>query len=251
MSKIPIGLELYSVREQLAKDPRGTIKAVAEMGYVGVEFAGFPSPDPAEVKGWLDEFKLTCCGSHTGWGLVQDDKLESTVAYNKAIGNRYLIVPGLPGELTRTRADWIATAKKFNAISAKLVPQGMATGYHNHSAEFQVMDGETAWDAFFSHTDKEVVMQLDMGNGMSGGADLVGILKKFPGRAETVHLKPYHKTEGFRPVIGKDDVPWQEVFHLCETTGNTKWYIVEYESDAYPPLEAVERCLKGLQKMGK
>lgn len=251
MARVPIGLELYSVRGELAKDPRGTLKAVAEMGYEGVEFAGFPSPDPQEVKAMLDEFKLVCCGSHTGWGLVQDDKLAETVAYNKVIGNRYLIVPGLPGDLTNTRAAWISTAKRFNDIATKLAPENMVTGYHNHSAEFRLLDGETGWDAFFSHTNKEVVMQLDTGNGMSGGADPVAILKKFPGRAETVHLKPYHKTKGFQPVIGEDDCPWDEVFHLCETTGGTKWYIVEYESDAYPPLEAVDRCLKALKKMGK
>lgn len=251
MARIPIGLELYSVRGELAKDPRGTLKAVAEMGYEGVEFAGFPSSDPQEIKGMLDEFHLVCCGSHTGWALVQQDKLTETVAFNQALGNRYLIVPGLPGELTKSRADWMSTAQRFNEIAAKLTPQGMATGYHNHAAEFHPLDGETGWDIFFSHTNPEVIMQLDTGNAMSGGADPVAILKKFPGRAETVHVKPYHKTLGFRPLIGEDDCPWEEVFELCETTGGTQWYIVEYESDAYPPLEAVERCLKALKRMGK
>ena len=79
--------------------------------------------------------------------------------------------------MTKTRADWIATAGRFNDIAAKLAPESMVTGYHNHSSEFRVLDGETGWDAFFSHTNKEVVMQLDTGNGMSGGADPFAILK--------------------------------------------------------------------------
>ena len=101
-------------------------------------------------------------------------------------------------------------------------------------------------------------MQLDMGNALNGGADLVEILEKYPGRSGTVHLKPYTMSDdkadghaGFCPIIGEDSVPWDDIFRVCETTGGTKWYIVEYESDAFPPLEAVERCLKALKAMGK
>ncbi len=101
-------------------------------------------------------------------------------------------------------------------------------------------------------------MQLDTGNAIRGGGDVISILERYPRRAGTVHLKPYSTTAGkddprlgFRPVIGDDDTPWEQVFALCETTGGTEWYIVEYESDAYPPLEAVERCLMQLKAMGK
>lgn len=251
MARIPIGLELYSVREDFAKDAKDTLKAVADMGYEGVEFAGFANKTAEELKGWLDEFGLVCCGSHTGWGALQGDNLAQTVQFNKVLGNRYLIVPGLPGEMTRTRADWQNTAKLFNTLSQTLAAQDMRTGYHNHSAEFKILDGEQPWDTLFGNTDQSVIMQLDMGNAMHGGADVVAILKKYPGRPETVHLKPYSKTHGFSPVIGEDDVPWKDVFSLCETVGGTKWYIVEYEDPSKPALQAVKACLDGLRTMGK
>jgi sugar phosphate isomerase/epimerase len=258
MAKVPIALELYSVRHDLEKDTRGTLKAVAEMGYEGVEFAGGTKATGEELRGYLDEFGLVCCGWHTPISAVQDSTLEQTITLNKTVGNPNIIIPGLPGEMTRTRADWLKTAQFFNALAAKLAPHGMATGYHNHHVEFQALDGELPWDTFFGNTNKEVIMQLDTGNAIYGGAEILSILEKYPHRAITVHLKPYSHTaakenphHGFRPVIGEDEVPWDTVFHLCETIGDTQWYIVEYESDAYPPLEAVERCLKNLRAMGK
>ena len=258
MARVPIGLELYSVRNELAEDARGTIRAVAEMGYEGVEFAGPPQHSAEELKGYLDEFGLVCCGWHTPFNLVQEDTLADTIEFNKILENRYVIVPGIPGELRQSRADWLKLAVFFNELADKLEPHGMVTGYHNHHVEFSPMDGEIQWDTFFGNTNDGVVMQLDMGNALNGGADLVAILEKYPGRSGTVHLKPYTLSDdaedghaGFRPIIGEDSVPWSEIFRVCETTGGTQWYIVEYESDAFPPLEAVERCLKALKAMGK
>jgi len=258
MARVPIGLELYSVRHDLEKDPAGTLKAVAEMGYEGVEFAGPPKRDADELRAMLDDVGLVCCGWHTGFAMVQDDQLEATVALNKTVGNRRVIVPGIPGELRQTRSDWRKLADFFNELADKLAPHDMVTGYHNHNIEFTPLDGEDPWDTFFGATERRVIMQLDTGNAVFGGGDIVAILKKYPGRAGTVHLKPYSQEagkeeprQGFRPIIGEDDTPWQEVFELCETSGATDWYIVEYESDAFPPLEAVERNLKSLKAMGK
>ncbi len=258
MARIPIGLELYSVRHDLEKDALGTLKAVAEMGYEGVEFAGPPKHEAAEIKAMLDETGLKICGWHTPFNMVQDDALEQTIEFNKTIGNPFIIVPGIPGHLVDTREKWIEMAGFFNALADKLAPHGLATGYHNHHTEFTEMDGETPWDALFSRTKPEVIMQLDFGNALSGGGDCPAILRRYPGRARTVHLKPYtvklgeeDRCAGFRPLIGEDDIPWAECFELCETIGGTEWYIVEYESDAYEPLTAVEKCLQALKAMGK
>jgi sugar phosphate isomerase/epimerase len=258
MGRIPIGLELFSVRHELEEDVRDTLKAVADMGYEGVEFAGPPQHSAEELRGLLDEFGLACCGWHTPFNLVQDDKLEETIELNKTVGNKYVIVPGIPANLRSSRADWLKMAEFFNQLADKLAPHGMMTGYHNHHVEFEPMDGEPPWDTFFGNTKKGVIMQLDLGNALRGGGDLVSIMERYPGRAVTIHLKPYSKEAGkdnpglgFRPLIGEDDVPWDDIFRLCESTGETEWYIVEYESDAYPPLESVERCLKNLKAMGK
>jgi len=258
MAKLPIALQLYSVRHDLARDLRGTLQAVADMGYEGVEFAGPPQHEASELRDLLEELGLACCGWHTPFNLVQEDTLADTVAFHKALGNHRVIVPGIPAELRQTRADWQKIAGVFNTLADKLGPQDMVTGYHNHHVEFTSLDGELPWDTFFGNTDPRVIMQIDTGNAFYGGGDFVAMLGRYPGRAGTVHLKPYSKSAGeedpnagFRPVIGEDEVPWDEVFGLCEETGGTQWYIVEYESDAFPPLEAVDRCLKALRTMGK
>ena len=258
MSRVPIALELYSVRHDLENDTYGTLKAVAEMGYEGVEFAGAPKNSAEELKGYLDELGIVCCGWHTPLNLVQDDTLAETVAFNKKLENRHVIIPGIPANLRETRDDWLKMAELFNDLAGKLAPHDMDTGYHNHHVEFSPLDGELPWDTFFGNTNQEVIMQIDTGNAFYGGGDFVSMLKNYPGRAITVHLKPYSKTagandsqEGFKPIIGEDEVPWNEVFDICESTGGTEWYIVEYESDAYPSLEAVDRCLKALKEMGK
>ena len=180
-TRVPIGLELFSVRNELAEDVRGTIKAVAEMGYEGVEFAGQPQHSAQELKGLLDEFGLVCCGWHTPFNLVQEDTLDETIEFNKVLENPYVIVPGIPGELRQSRADWLKLADFFNGVADKLAAHGMVTGYHNHHVEFTPLDGELPWDTFFGNTNEGVVMQLDMGNALYGGADLVGILERYPG----------------------------------------------------------------------
>ncbi|MHC4180411.1 MAG: sugar phosphate isomerase/epimerase family protein, partial [Planctomycetota bacterium] len=93
------------------------------------------------------------------------------------------------------------------------------------------------------------VMQLDIGNCISGGGDPIAVLKKFPGRSATIHLKEH----GGKPeaVVGEGDVDWEKVFRLCETTGGTRWYIVEHERGAGSPMDNVRRCIQNLRKMGK
>lgn len=255
MAGIPIGLQLYSVRHDLEKDVYGTLKSVAAMGYEGVEFAGAPKQSAAVLRAILDEVGLVCCGWHTPYNLVQDDRIDETIAYNKIVGNRRIIIPGAPA---KSRQDWLNLAHFFNRLADRLAPHDMVTGYHNHAKEFAPVDGEQPWDTLFANTERRVIMQLDIGNAYSGGGDCVAILKKYPGRAGTVHLKSYSREaaktdprQGFRPLIGDDDLPWDEIFQLSETTAEADWYIVEYESDAYPPMEAVDRFLQKLKAMGK
>lgn len=255
MGKIPIGLELYSVRNEAAADLPGVLEAVAKSGYEGVEFAGYYGWEAPAIRKLLDDNGLKCCGGHLGLNTLLGDELEKTVEFQSILGNDYLIVPGLGAEYTSSLDAWRKTADLFNEISAKLRPLGKWTGYHNHHTEFKPTDGTTPWDVFFGNTSADVIMQLDMGNGLCGNADLLGILRQYPGRGITVHLKPF-KTgceghDGFKPLIGEDSVPWTEVFELLETTSGTQWAIVEYESDAYPSLEAVDLCLKNLRAMGK
>jgi sugar phosphate isomerase/epimerase len=247
---VPVALQLYSIREDCERDLPGTLQAVAEMGYEGVEFAGYYGRSARELHTMLDDLGLAVAGTHISLDTLLGDQLAETVAFNRALGNRFLIVPSLTEERRSSHQAWLETAELFNEIAGKLGKEGMVTGYHNHTIEFAPLDGELPWDTFFGNTRQEVVMQMDLGNALHGGADPIPFLERYPGRAVTVHLKEFSKTNP-QALIGAGEVRWEDAFRICETTGGTEWYIVEQESYTYPPLECVDRCLRALRAMGK
>jgi len=246
--KIRIGLQLYSVRDDCARDLPGVLKAVGRMGYQGVEFAGYYGRSAEELRKMLDENGLQCCGTHTGLDSLMGDNFAQTVAFNRTLGNKFLIVPGLPGERTASRQAWQETARIFNEISHKLEPLGMYVGYHNHTEEFKPLDGELPWDTFFGNTGKRVVMQFDTGNALIAGAEAAPFLRKYPARALTVHIKEHSATND-KALLGEGDVKWKEILPLLKGEARTQWYIIEQESYAYPPMECVEKCLRSFEKM--
>jgi sugar phosphate isomerase/epimerase len=248
--KVPIGVQLYSVRHDCEKDLPGTLKAIKGFGYEAVEFAGYYGRSAADLKKLLDDNGLRCCGTHTGLDTLEGDALAKTVEFNKGIGNKYLICPWIDEKLRQTADDWKKLAAQFDAIADKVAPAGMRVGYHNHNVEFTPLDGKTAWDIFFGGTKKSVIQQVDIGNCIEGGGDPVALIKKYPGRTVTIHLKEFSKTKP-DAFIGEGDVPWKQVFDTCETVGGTEWYIVEYEHETPSPTAAVGRCLANLRKMGK
>ena len=248
--KIPIGLQLYSVRKDCEKDFPKTLEAVAKMGYKGVEFAGYYERSAKDVRKLLDDNGLKCCGTHAQFDTLVGDALAKTVEFNTIIGNKYLICPWIPEEKRKTKQDWLDLAKLFNDISAKVKPHGMFVGYHNHNFEFTPIDGEKPWDIFFGNTNKDVIMQVDTGNGLGAGADMIPFLRKYPGRAVTIHIKEF-STKNPNAMIGEGDINWKEVFAICESTGGTQWYIVEDEKENLPALECVKKNLENLHKMGK
>ena len=245
--KIPVGVQLYSVREQAARDLPAVLAAIGKMGYKGVEFAGYYGWEskPKELRTLLDDNGLRCCGTHTDLETVTGDALKATAELNHVLGNKFLIVPSLQVEGAQ---GWVDMAKKFNEIAAKAKTLGMRVGYHAHAGDFKKLGGKTSWEIFFDDTNKDVVMQLDTGNCMQGGGDPVALLKKYPGRSTTVHLKEFGGPEN--AVIGQGIVPWAQVFEVCETTAGTEWYIVEHETGP-DPIGNIKGCLDGLRKMGR
>mgnify|MGYP005631734303 CR=1 FL=1 len=249
MRKIPIALQLYSVRKDCERDLYGTLEEIAKMGYEGVEFAGYYNRTAEELRKMLEDLGLKVVGSHLRIDALKGDELEKTIEFNKVLGNKYLIVPSLPKEMTGSKASWIEAARLMNKISGKIKPEGMRIGYHNHVAEFKPINGEIPWHIFFKEAEPDVIMQLDTGNAMMGGLsadEVINIIKRYPGRAVTVHLKEFSATNE-KALIGEGDMKWKEFFKACETVGGTAWYIVEQETYAYPPLECVKKCLENLK----
>jgi sugar phosphate isomerase/epimerase len=248
MPRIPIGLQLYSVRNECAKDLPAMLAAVAAMGYQGVEFAGYHGRSAAELRGLLDDNGLKCCGTHLAIGALTGDELSRTVEFNRTLGNEFLIVASLPDGMLSVRQRCLETARAFNEISHQIETYGMRVGYHNHAADLRPLDGETPWDIVFANTRTEVVMQVDTANMIAGGGDPMLCLRKYPGRAATLHLKE-HSSSNPAALLGEGDVDWQGLFEVVGAQGATEWFIVEHEGDAIPPLVAVERCLASLKKL--
>ena len=244
--KIPVGLELYSLREQCKTDLPGMLAAVAKIGYKGVEFAGYHGRTAKELRKMLDDNGLIACGTHTPYESVLGDKLKETVEFNRVIGNNFLIVPSMTA---RSKKDWLERAKLFNELADRVKPEGMFVGYHAHAHDFKNLDGETSWDIFCSNTRPEVILQLDVSNCADGGADPLAVLKKHgTGRTRSIHIKPHGG--GPEAIIGEDKLDWKEIFAFCEGPGKTAWYVVEHETSK-DPLETVRRTYGALKKFGK
>jgi sugar phosphate isomerase/epimerase len=248
--KIPIAVQLYSVRREFGMDQPGTLAAIAKMGFKGVEFAGYFKRSAAELRKMLDDNGLQCCGTHLSVDALTGDALEKTMEFNQVLGNKLLIVPGFPPKKTESRSGWLEYAKLFTELVPKVKASGMRVGYHNHGVEFKPLEGEMPFDTFFGHTPKDVVMQVDIGTAVEAGVDPVSLFKKYPGRVASVHLKEFSRTKP-SAYLGEGEAKWKEIFNALEKQKATQWYIVEYEFEDRPPLESIERCLQNMHKLGR
>ena len=244
--KIPIGLEMYTLREECKTNMSGMLSAVSKIGYKGVEFAGYHGHSAKELRKMLDDNGIMACGTHTPYESVLADKLKETIEFNHIIGNKFLIVPSMNAS---SKEAWIEKAKLFNELAGKVKPEGMWVGYHAHQHDFKNLDGSTSWDVFATNTKPEVILQLDVSNCADGGGDPVAELKKHgKGRTRSIHIKPHGA--GPEAIIGEDKLDWKEIFAFCDGPGKTDWYVVEHETSK-DPLNTVKRTYEALKTMGK
>ncbi len=250
-----LGLQLYSVRGECSKDLAATLKAVADIGYVGVEPYGYQGDAVAwlgheakAVRAMLDDCGLKCCGMHIATGALLGDNFARTVELNQILGNRFLIVAA-DGPRTKSVEGIAELAGILNDAAAKLAPLGMFTGYHAHGFDAAEIEGIPAWFRLFRQTNPEVVMQMDVGNYLSGGGNPIAAMHEFAGRARTVHVKDRNApVEG---AIGTGEAPVAEFLKLCETIHPTEWYIVEECAPQGLGFEVVTRAYQALKAMGK
>jgi len=253
---IPIGLQLFAVRGEVEKDLPATLKAIAEIGYLGAEPWGYGGESleweghsAESIRSMYDNNGLACCGFHITTDALRGDNLARTVDFNRTLGNRFLIV-AMDQKRVASAAGVAELAGILNEASEKLAAEGMFAGYHAHGFDAaQLEDGRIAWEALFSATRPEVIMQMDIGNYASGGGDPIGMLRQFPNRARSVHLKEYGGAPG--AIIGEGKMDWPEVFRLCETEQNTEWYVVEEGGPDGFGFDVCRRSLAALHKMGK
>lgn len=249
-----LSVQLWSIKDDVAKDFEGTLKKLKAMGFQGVEFAGNFGPyanDPKGLKAFLEKTGLKASGAHVHFDKLSPENFEATVAFYKAIDCKYLIIPMDKRAFTPEGAKEVAA--DLEAIQKKLTPHGLYTGYHNHKPEMLGEKGKTPWDVIGTGTSQGVVLQQDVGWTEVAGKNPVDFVKAYPGRTITTHYKAAAPEEGNKEnaILGKDTTDWKALINANKTVGGTLWLVVEQEvyPDGLTPMQSVEASLKGLQKI--
>lgn len=270
MNKIPVGIQVYSVREDAAKDFRQTVARLKELGYDGVELAGLYGHTADEIRQILDEIGIPAISAHVPYVELIGDT-EKVVADYKKIGCRYIAVPYLTEEYRPGTENFAEVVSNIRKIGACCNEQGIILLYHNHDFEFTRMeDGTYALDYLYDHVSADLLQtELDTCWVKVGGEDPVAYIRKYAGRCPVVHLKDFvgkksanmyeligiqsEKKEeseefGFRPVgYGVQDMP-----AIVETAieCGAEWVIVEQDqSKERPPMEAAKMSIEYIRSL--
>ncbi|MBO0726971.1 MAG: sugar phosphate isomerase/epimerase [Blastocatellia bacterium] len=251
--RVPVGLELYSVRDELAKDLMGTVRAVAKMGYEVVEFFS-PyyqwTPDYAkEVRKLLDDLKIRCLSTHNGPNSFTSEGIQKAIELNQILGAKYIVLASA-GAIT-SHDGWKGVAERLTHASEKLKPLNMRAGYHNHKLEFVPLEGKRPMETLAANTPKDVMLQLDVGTCVEAGSDPVAWIKANPGRINSLHCKEWGAGDGrgYSLLFGEGEAPWLKIFEAAESVGGVQYYLIEQEGSRYPALETAERCLASFKKL--
>ena len=247
--RVPVGTQLWCVRKQLATEIPGTLKALSGIGFDAVELENAFGKSGAEWRKYLDAARLKPCGFHHRLDELQGEKLAATVEFNKAIGNRNLIIRSLPPEVYKSSDLLKKTADGVNEIAGKAKPHGMRVGYHNHTTDFNRIDGEYWWNVFADRTTKDVILQLDTGNASEmAGVAVVDLIRRNAGRTVSMHVKPFSKKNP-DAYLGADELDWPAIMTASESVGGVEWYIIEYEREGVPPLESLKANFDSFKKL--
>ena len=249
--KIPVGLELYSVRDDLQKDPQGTVRAVAKMGYQDVEFYApymeWSEAQAKEMRKLLDEVGMHCYSTHNDEDFFRESKIQKARDFNKILGSRYMVLAW--SDPKPSLDSWKKVADTLNIAAEKLEPAGLKVGYHNHDAEWKPVDGKRPIEVIASDTKPSVMLQLDVGTCLEAGADPVAWIKANPGRIRSIHCKDWSPDPnvGYKTLFGEGKADWKGIFHAAENGGGVEFYLIEQEGSRYPELETARRCLEAFR----
>ncbi len=252
-AQYPLGLELYSVREALAKDLTGTLREVARIGYEVVEFYApyfeWTVPYAKEVRRQMDDLGLRCYSTHNHMeSFAPGEGIGKAIELNQILGTRHLVLASA-GREGRSLETWKKLCDQLTTAVGQLQPHGLTAGFHNHQTEWSKIDGEKRiMDVIAANTPREFVLQLDVGTCVEAGADPVAWIKANPGRIRSLHLKdwapgPATEEKGYRVLFGEGVCPWTDVIATAQSVGGLEFFLMEQEGSRFSEFETAQRCL--------
>ena len=247
-TSIPIGLELYSVREALKIDPFGTVRAVAQMGYECVEFYApyfdWSESETRQMKKLMDDLGIRCFSTHNDAQFLTAENLGRVRDKNLILGSKYIVQSS--SDETSTLDGWKTTADRLNVIADKLEPAGLRAGYHNHQPEFTPIQGQRPMEILAKNTKPSIMLQLDVGTCLEAGSDPVAWIRSNPGRIHSIHCKDWSPApgKGYAVLFGEGAADWKGIFAAAESVGGLEYYLVEQEGSRLTEIETARTCLK-------
>ncbi|MES2460407.1 MAG: sugar phosphate isomerase/epimerase [Armatimonadota bacterium] len=251
-AKLPVTLQMYTLRDDAARDFAGTLKTVAEIGYAGVELAGYNGLAVEEVKRLLDDNNLLVAGMHAGLELLENS-YDQVVSDSITLGLEYVIVPFLAENRRQSMDDYRRLANQLNILGDRLKANQLTLCYHNHAFEFEKFGGDVyAYDVLFDETDPNLVkVEMDAFWVAKAGEDPVAYLRKYKNRVPLIHVKDMTAPpESTFAEVGEGVIDFAPIFEAAEGAG-TEYYVVEQDKTFnHPPLESVRISFNNLKKMG-
>lgn len=248
---IPVGLELYSVRDELDKDLTGTVRGVAKLGYQCVEFYspyyGWTLDYAQKVRAEMDGLGIHCYSTHNDLTSFTPDGVGKAIELNKALGTRYIVLAH-PGEV-KGLDGYKHVAEVVNKANETMKAEGLHAGYHNHDAEWRPIDGQKPIEVLRASFDKSIMLQFDVGTCVAAGSDPVAWVNENPGRIRSMHVKDWSPQKQYKVLTGEGIAPWAKLFAAAEKTGGIEYYLIEQEGSDYPEMETAQRCLAAFHKL--
>jgi sugar phosphate isomerase/epimerase len=248
-----IGVQLYTVRDQMQADFEGTIARVSELGYREVEFAGYYGRTPQQVRTLLDRLGLRAPSAHVGANALRED-LAGQIRMAKVIGHQYLTLPSFPVDRNGGAVAWQRAAAEFNRIASACRDEGLRLAYHNHAWEFaEVGGGRTGYDILLAETDPALVdFELDLYWAVHAGRDPIQLFQRHPGRFTMWHVKDMRDPQGAKEMVpvGQGVIPFRAIFAQSERSG-MRHFFVEHDNAASTvgSLPSIEASFRHLHRM--
>ncbi len=244
-----VGIQLYTVRNEMGKDFAGTLKAVAALGYKEFEFAGYNNKSPQEVKALLSSLGVTAPAAHFALAALEKD-LSKTIDTAKAVGHKIIICPFLMPNERQTLDDYKKVCGILNRAGEACQKAGLQLGYHNHDFEFKELEGKLPMDLMLAECDKNLVkIELDLGWISHAGKDPLTYFAKHPGRFISFHVKDMNpNTKEVTVELGRGNIDFKRIFAKNKQAG-VKHFFVEQDRSTMSPLESIKISMEYLKKL--